>query len=103
MSSQSRELDAYLIVKPKGWSNLSARLASRVPALASDEIAVKLSVKVPDALFKRPQLQASILIPESAVTAPVVTATVLDNVREILRQQTGLDVTIQLVEGTVEV
>ena len=77
--------------------SLSARLAAKVPALKSDEVAVKLSVSVPEVLFKRPQLQASITIPESAVTAPVVNAEVLDNVREIISQQTGLDVQVSLV------
>jgi hypothetical protein len=95
--STTRDLNAYIIVKPKGWGGLSARLASRIPALKSDEIAIKLCIDVPDALFKRPQLQASITIPESAVTPTVVNAEVLDNIREVLSQQTGLDVTVNLV------
>jgi hypothetical protein len=81
---------------------MSARLALKSPSLAKDEIALKISVEVPDALFNRPQLQAKITIPESAVTAPVVDAQVLDNVREILQQQTGLDVSVSLVSPTVE-
>lgn len=81
---------------------MSARLALKSPSLAKDEIALKISVEVPDALFNRPQLQAKITIPQSAVTAPVVDAQVLDNVREILQQQTGLDVSVSLVSPTVE-
>lgn len=89
----------YLVLKPGKWpSELKGRLANKLPSLAVGEVPVKIDVNVPDALFKRAQLQAKITIPESAVTAPVVTAEVLDNVREILSQQTGLDVTVSLVE-----
>lgn len=96
----AKELDGYIIVKPKNYGQLSARLSARTPSLAKDEVAIKLNIKVPDGLFKRPQLKASISIPESAVTAPVVSAEVIDNVREVLSQQTGLDVTVSLVENS---
>lgn len=98
----TREFEGYLVVSPKGWCGLSGRLTSKVPALKSDEQAVKLSVKVPDALFKRPQLKASITIPESSVSSPVIDATVLDNIREIMCQQTGLDVSVSLVDPLKE-
>lgn len=89
----------YLVVKPGRFSyELKARLVNNLPSLDVGEVPIKINVDVPDALFKRPQLQASITIPDSAVTAPVVTAQVLDNVREILSQQTGLDVQVSLVE-----
>lgn len=78
--------------------DLKARLTNKLPALTSGEVPIKLNVSVPDALFKRPQLQAQITIPESAVTAPVVSAEVLDNVKEVLSQTTGLDVQVSLVE-----
>jgi len=81
-----RSLDGYLILKAKGYYGLSARTTSKAPALAKDEVAVKLSIRVPDALFKRPQLQASIRVPESAVSAPVISAEVLDNVQQVLAQ-----------------
>lgn len=97
---QSRSVEAYLVVKPKNSYSLTARLALKKPSLAKDEIAVKVTISVPDALFNRPQLQASITIPESAVTAPVVNATVLDNIQEVLSQQTGLDVAVRLVSPT---
>jgi hypothetical protein len=77
---------------------LAARYASRTPALSKDEIAIKLQISVPDALFTRPQLQATVTIPEDAITKPVLEATVLDNVREIIQQQTGMDVRVSLVE-----
>lgn len=95
---QQRNLEGYIIVKPKGYYGLSARLTSRTPALSKDEVAIKLDICVPDALFKRPQIQAKVVVPEDAVTAPVLNAAVLDNVREVLQQQTGMDVSVSLVE-----
>jgi hypothetical protein len=99
MSVKMRELDTYLVVKPNGMYGLTARVAKRTPSLEKDEVAIKVNLHVPDTLFSRPQLQASITIPDSAVTAPVVNAQVLDNVREILEQQTGMDVRVSLVEA----
>lgn len=95
-----KEAELYLVVSPKAksYQGLAARVASRVPSLKSNEVAIKVTIRVPETLFKRPQLQAQITIPESAVTAPVVNAAVLDNVREALQQQTGLDVRVSLVE-----
>lgn len=96
---KQRRLEGYIVVKPKGvFYDLAARYASRTPALSKDEIAIKLNISVPDALFTRPQLQASVVIPEDAVTKPVLDAQVLDNVREVIEQQTGMDVRVSLVE-----
>lgn len=89
----------YLIVHKKAWRALSGRLAAKVPALEAGEIAIKLNIKVPEAMFKRPQIQATVTIPENAVTPPVLEANVLDNVREVLTQQTGMDVTVRVVDN----
>lgn len=98
--SNTRELTAYLVVKPdKRYSaSLKARLTTRTPALATDEVAIRLSVSVPDMLFRRPQLQATVTIPQNAVACSEIDATVLDNVREILSQQTGMDITVAVVQ-----
>lgn len=96
----TRELTAYLVVKPdkRYTSSLKGRLTTRTPALATDEVAIRLSVNVPDMLFRRPQLQATVTIPQNAVSCPEIDATVIDNVREILEQKTGLDITIAVIQ-----
>ncbi|HJW40756.1 MAG TPA: hypothetical protein VJ476_05920 [Rhizomicrobium sp.] len=73
-------------------------MTSKLPKMEPGEVAITVNVAVPNALFKRPQIQASISIPENAVTASVLDATVLDNVREVLEQQTGFDVKVSLIE-----
>jgi hypothetical protein len=65
----------------------------------SGEVAIKVTVNVPDALFERPQLQARIVVPDSAVSKPVIDATVLDNIQQVLNQQLGLDIRVSLVEN----
>lgn len=100
LNVQMRETELYLVVKPKSYFGLSARVSTRVPALQSDEVAIKVNVKVPNMLFKRPQLQAQITVPDTAVSAPVINAEVLDNVREVLSKQFGVDMSIQLVEAS---
>jgi hypothetical protein len=94
----------YLAVKKNRhtWKGLSARLTNKAPALDSGEVAIRVTVTVPDALFTRPILQASINVPEVAVSKPVIDATVLDNIKESLTQQFGLDVRVALVENDRE-
>ena len=68
----------------------------------SDDKPLKVTVELPEALFARTQFHAKVIIPESSVSKPVIDATVLDNVREIMEQQTGLDVSVRLVENEVQ-
>lgn len=99
----TREGVFYLVVKPGKWnSDLKARLATKLPALEVGEVPIKLEVKVPRALFQRPQLQATITVPEDAVTPPVLDAQVLDNVKEVMQQQTGMDITFRVVKAIDE-
>lgn len=91
----------YLVIRHKqvGWSSLMARLTNKLPSLASGEIAIRLDLSVPRALFTKPQLQASITIPESSVTAPVLDAIVLDNIKEVLSQQLGVDINLTVINN----
>jgi hypothetical protein len=59
---------------------------------------MKLAITVPDALFRRPQLEASITVPADQVSRPTIDAQVLDNIREQMRQAIGVDMRIALVE-----
>lgn len=92
----------YLALSQNGRWRLSGRLTKSLPALKVGEIALSLSVKLPETLFKKPSLRASIEIPESAVSAPVIDSTVVDNIREVVSQQLGVDLTIAVVDPVVE-
>lgn len=83
--------------KTSPW-RYTVRAAKSMPALAPNEVAIKLNLEIPDALFTRPQLEAKVTIPDDAVAKPVIEAQVIDNVQEIIKQQTGFDVRLEVVE-----
>jgi uncharacterized membrane protein len=92
----------YLVLRqnPTYWWKMTARVTSPQPTLQSNERVMRLDVKVPRAIFQTPALKATISFPEDAVSKPLIDAVVLDNVREIIQQQTGLNVSVSLVEPT---
>lgn len=96
-------LQRYLCVQhdPGRWNcKPSARLSVKLPSLDPNEIAIKLDIEIPDALFQKPALQASITVPEDAVTPPVLDAEVTETIREELQKRLGVDLTIAVVQPT---
>ena len=91
------KIDRYLIVGKKRNHQPNARIAVTSPALESHEIAIKVSLDVPDALFTKPQLEASIAIPSDSIAAPVIEADVIDNIKEIVSKELGVDLSIGLI------
>lgn len=73
------------------------RVTKTAPALDFNEIAVRLSIELPDELFSKPRLEATINVPKEAVSAPVIEAGVIDNVQDIIKQSTGFEVKLNLV------
>lgn len=92
-------INRYLVVgKRNRYAKPSARLTVTSPSLESYEVAIKLSLDIPDALFSRPQLEASIKIPSDALTAPVIEAETIDNIQSIISKELGVDLTVALVK-----
>ncbi len=98
----------YLIITPKySRYNQTHPTGADVKIIASlkggripsNAVPLKLELNLPDALFSRPQLQATIKIDESSVSAPVIDAQVLDNIKQELQKQIGVDLTINIVEN----
>ncbi len=102
------EISQYLIVKGKKRSlyspyrSYTTRVTKSNPALDSDEIAVKIVIDIPEALFDKPSLEARVTIPEEAVSKPVITAEVIDNVEQIIKQNTGFEVKLIAIEPVKE-
>ena len=95
------KISQYIIVKKGGhpsWPKYRSRMTTGSPALASNEVAVKVSIELPDQIFDRPALQADIVVPEEAVSKPIIEAAVIDNVQEIIKKNTGFDVRLEVVE-----
>lgn len=95
----------YLCIRKYGHSynpKYLFRVTKTSPSLDKNEIALRIEVNVPDAVFEKPQLEATINVPEEAVNAPVISAEVVDNVEEIIKQNTGFEVKLNLVKPEEE-
>lgn len=93
------QISQYIIVKKTGAYRYSSRMTKSSPALDFNEIAVKVSIEIPDAIFNKPSLEAKIVVPKEAVNRPIIDAEVVDNVEQIIKQNTGFEVKLQVISN----
>lgn len=74
-------LTCYLVI----GANESIKATKRPPSLAADEIAIGLTLNVPNALFSRPVLNAKIAIPADLVNDPNLEVLVDLTARDVAR------------------
>lgn len=100
------QISKYLIISAKrrkyGGFSPSVRLCERDPKLLGNEIAVRIELDIPDALFKRPILDARMKIPNEAVPKTVITPQITDNLEKIIKEATGLNMAITVTEHSEE-
>lgn len=93
-------------MKVKKWLTInsrgSARLTQGRPAIEADEVSILLDVTLPNALFEKPRLEASIEIPEDAVGPDVLNCEVIENVKDAIKQSTGLTFAINVIKEEKE-
>lgn len=79
----------------------TVRATAKKPALAKDEVPVQVTLSLPKALFRRPQITASIRVPDDLAPAEI-SADVQDNIAQAIRNQLGFDVriTVDAPEGS---
>ena len=88
----------YLCVKKSEHRfDPSFRVTKTRPGLDHNEIAVKINLELPDALFTKPTLEAKVVVSEKAVSQPIIEADVIDNVEQIIKDQTGFTVKLAVV------
>ena len=102
------KVDCYLIiqgVKPKYGPYResrrepgSVRITKKRPNTRSDELAVRLTVDIPDTLFIRPTLEARISVPGDSCNGPVINTDIADNVAQVIRDQLGVNVSVSVGE-----
>lgn len=95
---QGKEMKYTL--EPRPFELGSARLTKGKPATKSDEVAIKLSGSIPDALFRKPTLHASINVPD--IEQPVVDADTQAEIAELLKDQMGINLVISAPEVSGE-
>ncbi len=89
----------WLTINSRG----SARLTQSKPRITYDEVSILLDVNLPDALFDRPRLEAKIEIPDEAVGPEALNAEVIENVKEAIKQATGLTFSINVIQEEKDV
>ena len=87
--------NCYLIVSSKG----KVRVTKTRPGLDWNEIAINLSISLPEMLFKRPLLSANVIVGDEAVSPVEISPEILINTAELIAQQTGLKVELTVVEA----
>ncbi len=92
------KLNYYLVVSKSG----TVRAVKNKPNLGFDEIAIYHNLELPDALFKKPTLEATIMIPEYAALPQIIEADVVENVKDAIANATGLEVRISLESPSEE-
>lgn len=89
-------------MKVKKWLTINHKGGCRItkgqPGLDWDEVAIRLEIDLPDALFRKPRLEAKITVPDEAAVPGVINAVVADNVQEAIEQATGLTFSIAITK-----
>ena len=98
-------IDRYLIIGGRednsgGIKVGGCRVTKNKPSLGADERVIRLELDIPDALFLQPQLCCKVTVPEDAVSRPEITAETVDNIKEVMSQELGVNMTIQVVDPT---
>lgn len=82
----------YLALTKKG----RARVAKKKPTIKPDEICLKVTLDIPDQIFTKPQLEMLLKVDPAKVSSSVITPVIKDNIADIIKQQTGLHIKINI-------
>ena len=95
------EVTCWILIEGKktrfglsGWEAGAIKLTKGKPKTARNQVALKLTLMIPSAIFDEPQLHAIITIPEDAISKPVIDADIQENIVEILSERLGFHVHI---------
>lgn len=96
----------YLIVAARKRTQFSTALelttprvvigsCNKTPKLNAGEVAIRMTLELPSTLFQKPALTATVQIAESAVSAPIIEADVINNIKELVAENCGIQLTIE--------
>jgi len=85
--------DGWLIIPKYGV----LRFRKSKPTLRADEVAIYLDIRLPDALYVKPTLQATVTIKDEAVTPEILTPDIVITTAEMIEKATGMKVEIRVV------
>lgn len=91
-SQTNMKTSFYLVVNDRG----TTKTVKTRPNLAYNEVAIAVTLQLPNSLFQKPQLNASIVVPDEAVAPQTIQADMADNIREAIETATGLEVKLTI-------
>ncbi len=97
------KIDKYIVVSatPSRWGSSflpKLKMVERKPTLEGNEVALRLNIELPDALFKRPTLEATFKIDERMAPKVEITQEVVSNIENLIKENIGMNIHVQLVE-----
>jgi hypothetical protein len=91
----------YLVIKGKktwsSWELMGFHTRKTKPDVARDEVAIKLDLKLPAALFEKPTLGAQIKV-DGEVPSIDLSPETVETIENVIRSTAGLDVELKIVE-----
>jgi hypothetical protein len=91
-------INKWLTINSRGIT----RLTQGKPSTNYDEISILLDINLPNELFRKPRLEARIEIPKEAAGPDVLSSEVIENVKEVIQQTTGLTFSINVIKNEEE-
>lgn len=70
------------------------RVTRSKPSLGKTEVAIPITMNLPTSLWQRPELSVNITVPDGGAPSQI-TADVMHNIAEVIRDQIGLTVTVR--------
>ena len=89
---------AYLVIGPTGLRGVR----KSKPRLNWDEISIRISLDIPDTMFKRPHVEAIIKVSEDAVRPTEINPEIFINTKKLIEQETGMKVDFKVLPSEKE-
>jgi hypothetical protein len=98
--------DIWIVIRGRkygyqSWALGSIRATKKKPAIASNEIAIRLKLEIPNAVFDEPVFEASISLPEPSINMPNK-AEIADGISEAMSRNMGFKVKVSMEEDHAE-
>lgn len=84
---------AYLVIGPTG---IRAIRKSK-PRLRFDEISIRICLDIPNAIFKRPHIEAYIKVGKEAIRPNEISPEIIINTKKLIEQETGMKIDLRII------
>lgn len=85
--------------KAYGYCPSVPKASKNKPNVGRNEVAVKITLEIPESYFELPELNASIVLPDTRKEAPEVRVEMQQRIAETLKESLGVHVTFNDERG----